>query len=993
MNGLNQKSTPKKKEPACQSGSHNDVSTVLEHTKECSQRRSGTQTRGVFAHVFEASRRIFDHIKDDGQHIAARDERGTAPFADRVKGPYRKREQGSSIEKESTSGLDTNSQPDTSNSEREEGDPTTSRTSSDGSRSCTVPAQRNPVASENKGPTSGCSSADGDREKLKDFLKSLNDKNLRRITEFYRQRLEDATATFADSIAEALQNKLIIDAGELERVRDMMRKEREAEASKYLFNRVMDKGSKAGRAFWEILVDIQDDKPKLKGILKEIQEKDSTLLQDVVWSQRPANIPQCLKEIQMRHKETVRQECANTEVNFGGKTNSFLLEDRYTELVIMKRPLESNIVQHELWARGRTHEKWQKKRMADLQEKITIDKLFRSSYCRTSLHGTSVVTGVAGIGKTTLVQKIAMDWAAGEIYQQFNFIFIFKFRNLRRISGRKSLKQLVLDSYSYFGKDLETVWKEPDKILFIFDGLDEFHQKIDFHDQRRDVAPEHRCFDPECQVEVADVVRCLVGGKLLRGCSVLITSRPNALQSLDKSNVSLWVEIAGFLEKERKEFCRRFCGEGAGAEGLIQCMEENSVLYTMCYIPVYCWIFCYTMAPILRGESVKGKQIPKTITELYSNFMSGLLTREGCDVENRRELLVKLGKMAYDGVCRNTLIFHQRDFERHGLQPSRFTSGFIVQTFHDGHSAENALYTFTHLTLQEFLAALSLVLSSEEPNMRMVLKEAAKDICGQFQIFLRFLAGLSSPKSTRNLTQNLGSFCAPVCHQVIDWLEQLFEQNVAKCDGQDKKTELMETFHLLYESQNLPLTGKLLGPVKKIGFPGLELSPADCLVLASVLKPCASLDEFDLTQCSVQGEGIRKLAGVLRKCKILRINENKLEDEGVKRICAELREPDCKIETLELRCNNLTHDSVNHLAEVISKNGSLLSLDLGNSNSSSKLSNDLTDQCIPALQRLIKDSRQLGEIRLSNTYFTEDGRKRLGHQTNSARCRVTFESS
>ncbi|XP_072892074.1 uncharacterized protein [Hemitrygon akajei] len=264
-------------------------------------------------------------------------------------------------------------------------------------------------------------------------------------------------------------------------------------------------------------------------------------------------IPRELKDVQQKHKETLRAQTEKLRVNtilMREKVKVFQLVDRYAELTVISTVRDRRLVEHELLARGRDHEKWREQHLHRKLEKIRTDQLFQSSFSRNkSKSGSSAaMAGVPGIGKTTMVQKIVYDWATGKIYQQFQFVFSFKFRDLNSINCRINLKELILDQYPYFGNILKEVWKNPEGLLFIFDGLDEFNDKIVFNDSQRDTAPRSTCIDPDFKCKVSDIVYSLIQGKLLPGCSVLVTTRPTALHLLEKAEISVCAEILGFAD-------------------------------------------------------------------------------------------------------------------------------------------------------------------------------------------------------------------------------------------------------------------------------------------------------------------------------------------------------------------------------------------------------------------------------------------------------------
>ncbi|XP_067833237.1 NACHT, LRR and PYD domains-containing protein 12-like isoform X2 [Heptranchias perlo] len=279
-----------------------------------------------------------------------------------------------------------------------------------------------------------------------------------------------------------------------------------------------------------------------------------------------------------KHKETLRVQTETLRVNtilIKEKVKIFQLVTLYTELTVISTVRDRTLVEHELLARGRDHEEWREKHLRRELEKIRTDQLFHSSFSqRKSKSGSSAaVSGVAGIGKTTMVQKIVYDWATGKIYPHFQFVFSFKFRDLNAINCRINLRNLILDLYPYFGNILGELWKNPERLLFIFDGLDEFKESIDFDNNRINTEADYICTDPEDQCEVSDIVYSLIQHKLLPGCSVLVTSHPTALHLLEKAEISVWAEILGFVGEERKEYFNKFFEDQAVAAAVFKHVE------------------------------------------------------------------------------------------------------------------------------------------------------------------------------------------------------------------------------------------------------------------------------------------------------------------------------------------------------------------------------------------------------------------------------------
>ncbi|XP_072894965.1 NACHT, LRR and PYD domains-containing protein 3-like [Hemitrygon akajei] len=768
---------------------------------------------------------------------------------------------------------------------------------------------------------------------ISDLLAEGEEYRLYQLTKFYRDRLQQAIEEKVERLGWMLTNEGHFSREENEKVTELTEKGNRTESSRLFLSLVMGKGSQARRAMWESFVTWRTELPKLDRILREIQELGPDPQEYIDIAQGLSELPSHLIDVQQKHKETLRAQTETLRVNtilMREKVKVFQLVDRYAELTVISTVRDRRLVEHELLARGRDHEEWREKHLRRELEKLRMDQLFQSSFSRSeSKSGSSAaVAGVPGIGKTTMVQKIVYDWATGKIYQQFQFVFSFKFRDLNTINNRINLRELILDQYPYLGNILREVWKNPEGLLFIFDGLDEFKHRIDFADSQRGTEPPSTCTDPEFKCKVSDIVYSLIQHKLLPGCSVLVTTRPTSLYLLEKAEIGVWAEILGFSGEERKEYFIRHFEDLTVAAAVFKHVQDNEILYTMSYNPSYCWILALALGPFFTQRVRDPQRVPQTITHLYSYYIYNILKNHGREIENPRDVLLRVGQMAFRGVSDQKIVFTDGDLINYNLQPSQFLSGFLMELLEREDCARSVVYTFPHLTIQEFVAAVAQFLNPHPGDILKFLTEAHNTTDGRFEVFLRFVAGLSSPMTARGLEEFLGPFPHETTCRVIDWVKEEFKRQSGNTWSEAGKRSLLNSLHYLFESQNSGLAQAALGSAETLSFIGMTLTPIDCKVLSHVIGFCDTIKHLDLQGCHIQCEGIQRLGPGLHKCQELRLGENKLGDSGVKLVSAALRYPECKIQKLGLGKVGLTDSGAEDLASALSTNPSLTELNL-----------------------------------------------------------------
>ena len=291
-------------------------------------------------------------------------------------------------------------------------------------------------------------------------------------------------------------------------------------------------------------------------------------------------------------------------------------------------------------------------------------------------HKNVLVVGRPGIGKTSLSTKVLRLWASGEAFNPgFNIVFLVKFRRFND-DAKLSLRELLAGAETVQRLD-DSVWEfvqnESTKVLLIFDGLDEYSRKEEIYTR----SYEDYKNDVEEKMPVSVLYKKLVERKLLRGASILTTTRPTAVKYVIHVRFQRTVEIRGFTSKNVEEYVEKFTRGYPGAKEKIWAhIKSNINLFSLSYIPVTCFLICHCLLQSIRCESF---QLPTKMTDIYKmtvkmflfNHMREGLPRKELEklksthmyepFENFPEELQKifnsLGEIAFKGIEEGRLLF------------------------------------------------------------------------------------------------------------------------------------------------------------------------------------------------------------------------------------------------------------------------------------------------------------------------------------------------
>ena len=627
-----------------------------------------------------------------------------------------------------------------------------------------------------------------------------------------------------------------------------------------------------------------------------------------------------------------------------------------------------------------------------------------------------LVVGRPGIGKSLFLTKWIRDWASGKAFNNFDFLFLLKLRKFNSEEKPLSLRDLL--SRSEYSEPLsDQAWSHvrtnPEKVLIFFDGFDE-------SSYRSRIAYESPCDSVEKPMPLSALFYNIVEGNLLPEASVLTTTRPTAVEEVTDLPFNKTIEILGFASEQVEEYVENFAKDAAedvedAGKKIWQHIKTNMNIFSLCYIPVNCFIICSCLLEVLKFPDSKkgltGVGLPTKLTDIYQRCVKlfflrhdkhheGDLHRE--DINSKRlppeveEKIKPLAKLAFDGLTQKKLIFGQKEVPEdlvdcalfHRL-PDRRHGAFTYET----------QYCFIHLTMQEFLAAKHITDTMKGEDLRTFIADHIKN--GEWQLVLQFVAGLLGELSIDIFTDLLPKTTEEKDESKL-MLDKPLKERTVICWPTDSEKDLALT--LLKCIQETNESGSVVqSKLEEIGFNAVNfsecrLAPADCTAVVYFIKcvqqislinlyhnnigslGCVEiLKLFDNTNCqlrglnlsvnNITGEGVKQLSNILVSSQLSSLNlcQNNIADEGVKQLSDVLA--NSQLSRLDLSVNNITDEGVKQLSSVL-VNSQLSSLDLGY--------NNITDEGVKQLSSVLANS-QLSRLDLSENSITDEGVKQLSN--------------
>ena len=489
--------------------------------------------------------------------------------------------------------------------------------------------------------------------------------------------------------------------------------------------------------------------------------------------------------------------------------------------------------------------------IANLRKSIELEEMFYPIIDpeTSSSRLTILLDGAPGVGKTTIARKLCIDWANGDLLQQYQLVVFVPLREVT-VSGYNlaTLLQHPIREAEQVAHYLEETTVCGKNTLFILDGYDELSSK--------------------CRSKDSFFYK-IIAGKIAHNCSVLITSRSYAITDLKLiPQINRCIKVLGFKSWQICNFIERNLSKPAEANKLIQALKERLDIALLCHIPLNCRIVVY----VYKLQDFK---LPETLTELYEIFLLHTIKRAMTKTNMDNELiqqahtiealpptikdkLFSLCEVAFGCLKENKLLIASGD-----ITSECYALGLLRSLQSIDSRSISKFYQFLHLTIQEFLAAVYIVSCTNEFKVEFLKNHLNSN---RFRMTLLFLAGLTKleffaqekhllqiDNPSINRTYYISRFSVLDDFIMHDFVEPYEVENL------EQKEDFLLIAQLFFESQKTSYKGLVKFRYKTFDLSGLYLSQFDFYIIAHFLSHTPKThawDLIDLTNCGLSPDSV-----------------------------------------------------------------------------------------------------------------------------------------
>ena len=608
---------------------------------------------------------------------------------------------------------------------------------------------------------------------------------------------------------------------------------------------------------------------------------------------------------------------------------------------------------------------------------VTITELL--NHLEQNDSSTILLVGLSGVGKSMFLKEVAYQWGARNLLKKFALVILVCLRNVNvEIKSLSDLikcfctegesdddtaTQITVAASKYFSDDHSKY------VALLLDGYDEL------------------C--PEMKKE--GLIVDILNRKVLRHCSLIISSRPHTTVSLRRYNLNPHiVEVLGFTVDKRDQYIKIALQNDDKVKKLLDYLQYHSTINSLSFNPFHLAVLVY-----LCNED---DSLPTDSAELYEfiicSNVSRYLAKLGGDPDDlvcyaelndlpepSKVIIQQLSKLSLNAVQRNKSTFTYAHIKEicpkcPPITPGTTNTGFgLLKAEKIGRSIQ---VSFVHNSIQEYLAAYSLHMQPDEElsflkenfwndtfsNLFTMYIEMTKTMRKeQRSSFINLLKDRDVKTSTK-LLKYLHLFrCFKKIgeNQMCTTIEEAFSSQVNFCATTLSPSDV--------ESLSVLISKSSCSEWKKVNFFGSHIQDIGIKVLHRMLHT-ATIEVLDLQKNFLTSLVDSEISEIVIRCAVKELwigfNPSAGETED---FCKMLSDPSSKLNLLAMKSNELSSTSIKRIFNNLQfMNNKLSNAKTANDDDKFQLDlayNDIDDETCDVIISTLRGNRLLKLLGLS----------------------------
>ena len=457
-----------------------------------------------------------------------------------------------------------------------------------------------------------------------------------------------------------------------------------------------------------------------------------------------------------------------------------------------------------------------------------------------------LVTGQAGIGKTTLTKMITKLLLENEIPDvEAKYIIYIKVRKID-FDRKCNIVEFLESCEGFYNplseEDIDLLslqdFKElnnSSNVALIFDGLDEANTT--------DFKTDSTSWNPTRMEKTfpSVIVKNIMQGNVLPKAKKLWTSRQRQAYEIHENvRPHTIVQILGLDKDAQEDLGKQLCSE-EGWPHVKKYLEDHPDLQVICYVPVICIIAISSIhSSLVHHEDIKLYTMTDVLAYALDLYSRSPHLRDG----NLNGEMSKIPVLAWDSFLNEKIIFDEQDLQQAGIKEQTF-SAFLITAVDKKTNFRLKLVvgdkksSFSHLIWHEMFTAIKGVMFLLSAELATQLPDLLKP---RWEVVAKLMYGLCYEPTVKRLRKIFDKSCLETdISQNRELLKNFLRKQVIEFRNfdptklEEKTQKLIQVCTWAQESNSSDFVAVVQDELPKVVDVNGDLLPSDVRCITSVL--------------------------------------------------------------------------------------------------------------------------------------------------------------